>query len=237
MLRTALLSALLVLAGYASTAWLTHDFQVWTAEGARRLAVAQHPVPVTAQQMAAAAREETEAHKLTRKIAREEDWLRYGVTARRKRNQRRMSELRRLREKLRVDKAAFAAKIRTIEMDPLAPTPSSKIVVEFKQVAKRFEREGKVIPILNDFSLRILKGDRIGILGRNGSGKSTFLKLLMGELEADGGFIHRSKKIDLAYFDQHRVALDRLADPEADLELRRDRAGQRERLQIGDQHP
>jgi ATP-binding cassette subfamily F protein uup len=147
-------------------------------------------------------------HNMGKKLETELDWTQGGVTARRKRNQRRMNELHRLREKLRVDKAAFATKTKTIELDPLKATPSSKIVAEFKNVTKRFEREGKKIPILNDFSLRILKGDRIGILGRNGSGKSTFLKLLMGELEPDSGFITRSKKIELAYFDQHRVALD-----------------------------
>ena len=147
-------------------------------------------------------------HNMGKKLETELDWTQGGVTARRKRNQRRMNELNRLREKLRVDKAAFAAKTKRIEIDPLASTASSKIVAEFKHVTKRFEREGKKIPILNDFSVRILRGDRIGILGRNGSGKSTFLKLLMGELEPDSGFIHRSKKIELAYFDQHRLALD-----------------------------
>ena len=147
-------------------------------------------------------------HNMGKKLENELDWTQGGVTARRKRNQRRMNELHRLREKLRVDKAAFAAKTQGIVVDPLTSTPASKIVAEFKHVTKCFVREGKKIPILNDFSVRILKGDRIGILGRNGSGKSTFLKLLMGELEPDSGFIHRSKKIELAYFDQHRVALD-----------------------------
>lgn len=145
---------------------------------------------------------------MEKKLESELDWTQGGVTARRKRNQRRLNELKRLRDKLRHDKAAFAAKTQGIEMDPLKSVPASKIVAEFKHVTKRFEREGKQIPILNDFSLRILKGDRIGILGRNGSGKSTFLKLLMGELEQDAGFISRSKKIELAYFDQHRAALD-----------------------------
>ena len=147
-------------------------------------------------------------HNMGKKLELELDWTQGGVTARRKRNQRRLNELHRLREKLRNDKAAYAAKTKAIDVDPLTATPASKIVAEFKNVSKNFEREGKRIPILNEFSRRILKGDRIGILGRNGSGKSTFLKLLMGELEADSGFISRSKKIDLAYFDQHRVALD-----------------------------
>ena len=145
---------------------------------------------------------------LNKKLEAELDWTQGGVTARRKRNQRRMNELHKLRDKIRADKAAYANKIQKIEHDPLASTPSSKIVAEFKHVSKRFVREGKKIAILDDFSMKIQKGDRIGILGRNGSGKSTFLKLLIGELEADQGFIYRSKKTELAYFDQHRTALD-----------------------------
>ncbi len=152
--------------------------------------------------------EQRALHNMNKKVESELDWTQGGVTARRKRNQRRLNELHRLRAKLRVEKAALNEKTSAIEVDPLAPPPASKIVAEFKHVSKSFAREGKKIPILNDFSLRIVRGDRIGILGRNGSGKSTFLKLLMGELEADSGFIHRSKKIELAYFDQHRIALD-----------------------------
>ncbi len=147
-------------------------------------------------------------HNMNKKLEVELDWTQGGVTARRKRNQRRMNELHRLREKIRADKAAFANKTQKIELDPLAVTVSSKIVAEFKHVTKCFTREAKQIPILKDFSLRILRGDRIGILGPNGSGKSTFLKLLIGELEADSGFISRSKKMELAYFDQHRIALN-----------------------------
>ena len=154
---------------------------------------------------------ESEARTLAnmqKKLEQELDWTQGGVTARRKRNMRRMNELHRLREKLKNDKAAYNAKIQAIDIDPLKPTPASKIVAEFKGVSKTFERDGKKIKILDNFSRRILKGDRIGILGRNGSGKSTFLKMLIGELEPDFGLVFRSKKIDLAYFDQHRTALD-----------------------------
>lgn len=147
-------------------------------------------------------------HNMNKKLEVELDWTQGGVTARRKRNQRRMNELHRLRDKIRVDKAAQASKRQKIELDPLSSTPSSRIVAEFKNVTKSFTRENKKIPIVSDFSMRVLKGDRIGILGPNGSGKSTFLKLLIGELEADSGFINRSKKMELAYFDQHRTALD-----------------------------
>jgi ATP-binding cassette subfamily F protein uup len=145
---------------------------------------------------------------MQKKMDAEIDWTQGGVTARRKRNQRRLNELHRLRDKIKADKAAYIAKTRAIDLDPLKPTPGSKIVAEFKGVSKTFNRDGKKIHILKDFNRRIIRGDRIGILGRNGSGKSTFLKLLIGELEADAGFVYRSKKIELAYFDQHRSSLD-----------------------------
>ena len=145
---------------------------------------------------------------MQKKLEQELDWTQGGVTARRKRNMRRMNELHRLRDKLKADKAAYLSKIQAIDIDPLNVTPASKIVAEFKEVSKTFMRDGKQIKILDQFSRRILKGDRIGILGRNGSGKSTFLKMLIGELEPDSGFVFRSKKIELAYFDQHRTALD-----------------------------
>lgn len=145
---------------------------------------------------------------MQKKLEQEEQWTQGGISARRKRNQRRLNELFRLRDKLKSDKEALNKKKATIELDPLAPTNSSKIVAEFKHVSKTFTREGKKIKILDDFSLKIIKGDRIGILGRNGSGKSTFLKLLIGELEPDAGRVFRSKKMELAYFDQHRSQLD-----------------------------
>lgn len=145
---------------------------------------------------------------MQKKLEQEESWMQGGISARRKRNQRRLNELLRLRDKIKHDKEALAKKSATIETDPLAATSGSKIVAEFKHVTKRFHREGKVIKIMDDFSIKIIKGDRIGILGKNGSGKSTFLKLLIGELEPDEGRVFRSKKMELAYFDQHRSQLD-----------------------------
>jgi ABC transport system ATP-binding/permease protein len=81
-------------------------------------------------------------------------------------------------------------------------------VAEFKHVGKSFIHGEEEVPILKDFSLRILRGDRIGILGRNGSGKSTFLKLLTGEMTPDSGHIRRGKTIEVSYFDQSRSQLD-----------------------------
>jgi ATP-binding cassette subfamily F protein uup len=147
-------------------------------------------------------------HNMQKKLELEESWTQGGVTARRKRNQRRVRELIRLREKLKIDRASYKMVTSSIELDPLTVTQASKIVCEFKNVSKAFVQEGKSTPILTDFHFRILRGDRIGILGRNGSGKSTFLKLLIGEMEPDSGYVKRGKTIEIAYFDQNRVELN-----------------------------
>ncbi|HEU5047998.1 MAG TPA: ABC-F family ATP-binding cassette domain-containing protein [Rickettsiales bacterium] len=145
---------------------------------------------------------------MQKKLEAEVDWTQGGVTGRRKRNQRRLSELRRLREKLKSDKEAFNKRMKKIELDAVAPVQSSKIVAEFKSVSKSFRHGNDNLPILNDFSLRILRGDRIGIIGKNGSGKSTFIKLLTGEIEPDAGRISRGKTVDFSYFDQNRSGVN-----------------------------
>jgi len=152
--------------------------------------------------------EARELQNMQKKLAAEVDWTQGGVTGRRKRNQRRLGELYKLREKLKSDKAAYKQRMQKIDTETLTPTQASKIIVEFKHVDKSFTNDARTVPILKDFNLRIMRGDRIGILGKNGSGKSTFIKLLIGEIEPDAGRIARGKTIDIAYFDQNRVALD-----------------------------
>jgi ATP-binding cassette subfamily F protein uup len=145
---------------------------------------------------------------MQKKLIMEEEWTQGGVSARRKRNQRRLRELHRLREKLRSDRASYNRIMQRVELDPLTPAQASKMVAEFKNVSKSFERDDKPVAILKDFNLRILRGDRIGVLGKNGSGKSTFLKLLVDELQPDKGHIRRGKTMEVSYFDQSRSALD-----------------------------
>ena len=152
--------------------------------------------------------EARELGNMQKKLAAEVDWTQGGVTGRRKRNQRRLADLYKLRDKLKSDKKAHNERMRAIDVDSLPPAQASKIIVEFKSVSKSYERDGKQTPILKDFNLRIVRGDRIGILGKNGSGKSTFLKLLTGEIAADSGWVTRGKTIDIAYFDQNRSQLD-----------------------------
>jgi ATP-binding cassette subfamily F protein uup len=152
--------------------------------------------------------EARELQNMKKKLAAEVDWTQGGVSGRRKRNQRRLNELFRLRDKLRADKAAYNQRMQKVNIDAQSPAQASKIIVEFKHVEKSFTHDGKTVPILKDFNLRILRGDRIGILGKNGSGKSTFIKLLIGEAEPDKGRIFRAKNIDIAYFDQNRSFLN-----------------------------
>lgn len=155
------------------------------------------------------AQEARELQNLKQKVEAEHDWTQGGVTGRRKRNMRRLRELGRLREKLQKDKAAYKQRSQKIELDALDTPIASKIVAEFKHVSKHFIKgDGEKIRILQDFNHTILKGDRLGILGKNGSGKSSFIKLLTKEISPDSGHIARSKSLDISYFDQNRSDLD-----------------------------
>jgi len=148
--------------------------------------------------------EELDAHKLDRKIVREEHWLRYGVTARRKRNVKRLSDLHKLRGK-RVEVGASQNRVKsTVQMASNEAGASGKLVVEADMINKSFG--DKVI--VKDFSVKILRGDRVGIIGANGAGKTTLLNMLIGELEPDSGTIRRGTNLEMITLDQHRESLD-----------------------------
>jgi len=149
-------------------------------------------------------REELEAHKLDRKIVREEHWLRYGVTARRKRNVKRLSDLHKLRSK-RVEVGASQSRVKsTVQMTGNEAGASGKLVVEADKICKAF---GDNV-IVRDFSTKILRADRVGIIGANGAGKTTLLNMLIGELEPDSGTIRRGTNLEMVTLDQHRESLD-----------------------------
>lgn len=153
--------------------------------------------------------EERELHNRKQIVAQEVEWASKGVKARRKRNVRRVEMIKEMRVKLEADQAAYRRATRTINIDaPQTMENSSKIVAEFYNVYKSFEEDGKKIPILDKFSLRIQRGERIGVLGKNGSGKTTFLKMLIGELKPDQGRVKRRKELEFSYFDQKRSDLD-----------------------------
>jgi ATP-binding cassette subfamily F protein uup len=146
--------------------------------------------------------EEREHHKLGRKIVAEEHWMRYGVTARRKRNMRRVGELAALRKDFREHRRALG----TVTMTTTEAEMSGKLVAEADNIAKTFAVE----PIVRDFSIRIQRSDRIGLVGPNGAGKTTLLKLLTGALAPDSGTIKLGTNIAMVTLDQGRAALDPL---------------------------
>jgi ATP-binding cassette subfamily F protein uup len=147
------------------------------------------------------AEEETEAHKLTRKIVREEHWLRYGVTARRKRNVKRLSDLQALRKRRKERVTAPG----TVRMAAAEADGSGTLVVAADRIAKAF---GDQPPVVRDFSTRIIRGDRVGIVGPNGAGKTTLLKMLTGTLPADAGEVRLGTNLQMVTLDQMRAGLD-----------------------------
>lgn len=146
--------------------------------------------------------------KLGKKVDTENSWLQQGVSARRKRNQRRLKELFQLRDSLKQAHHQFKKTTQKLKFDDLSTDYGSRLVVRCKGLTKSFTREGKQVPIVNDFSFRVLKGERIGIIGKNGTGKTTFLNMLLGREEADSGLIKLSKSIETSYVDQKRSSLN-----------------------------
>ncbi|MBN9311156.1 ABC-F family ATP-binding cassette domain-containing protein, partial [Devosia sp.] len=143
--------------------------------------------------------EETARHKLDRQIVREEHWLTYGVTARRKRNVRRLEGLFNLRQERRdLKRSVGEVKISVAEGET-----SGKLVMEAKGISKAF---GDKL-IVDDFTTRIIRGDRVGIIGPNGAGKTTLIKLLTGELAPDSGTVRLGANLELASLDQRRASL------------------------------
>ena len=147
------------------------------------------------------AEEETQQHKIDRKIVAENHWVHGGVTGRRKRNVRRMAELAKLRQARRDYRAVQGkASISVAESENV----SSTLVVEAKGVSKSFgDRD-----VVQDFSLRLMRGDRLGIVGPNGSGKTTLVSLLTGTLQPDAGIVRSGASVEMASLEQGRDSLD-----------------------------
>ena len=139
-------------------------------------------------------------HKLDRKIVAEEHWVRYGVTGRRKRNVRRMAELEALRQTRRDHRKAAD----TAVIDAAEAAVSGALVIEAKRVSKAFGSR----PVVHKFSCRIMRGDRIGIIGPNGSGKTTVISLLTGTLAPDAGRVRLGVGLEMTTLEQDRGSLD-----------------------------
>lgn len=145
--------------------------------------------------------EEDEArHKLDRKIKAEAKWAVEGISARRKRNMGRVRAL----QALRADRASQIRRQGTAALVLDAATPSGKLVVEADRIGKAFG----ATPIVKDFSLKVLRGDRVALVGPNGAGKTTLLKMLTGEIAPDSGTIRLGTNLQVAVFDQARARLN-----------------------------
>ncbi|MDP3514009.1 MAG: ATP-binding cassette domain-containing protein [Sulfuritalea sp.] len=138
-------------------------------------------------------------------LAQEEIWIRKGVEARRTRSVGRVQRL----EQLRAARAARRDQLGKVDFRVVRGDASGKLVAELEDVSKRFGDK----TVVKDFSCRIQRGDKVGLIGANGTGKTTLLRLILGQLQPDAGKVQLGTKIEVAYFDQFRTQLD----PEAPL--------------------
>ncbi len=152
------------------------------------------------QKAAALEAEARHAALFDKKLAQEEVWIRQGVEARRTRNEGRVRAL----QALRIQRRERRERIGQVEIRLQEAAPSGKLVCEAQHVTQAFD--GRVV--IRDFSARILRGDRIGIIGPNGCGKTTLIKLLVGELAPTAGSVRLGTSLQPAYFDQQREQLN-----------------------------
>ena len=152
---------------------------------------------------ARAAQLETEARHnalFDKKLAQEERWIRQGIKARRTRNEGRVRAL----EQMRRERAMRRERNASATLRAQQAEASGKIVIEAENLGFTWQDK----PIVSNFSCKILRGEKIGILGPNGCGKSTLIQLLLGQLKPQTGWIRTGTRLDIAYFDQHRETLD-----------------------------
>ncbi len=144
--------------------------------------------------------EAQERRRFDRFWAQEEVWIRKGVEARRTRNEGRVRRL----EQLRSEREARRERVGSVALNLSAGERSGRLVVELEGVCKRYGER----PIVQDLSLRLMRGDRLALIGPNGAGKSTLIKLILGQLAPDSGTVRTGTRLEVAVFDQHRDALD-----------------------------
>jgi ATP-binding cassette subfamily F protein uup len=138
--------------------------------------------------------------KFDKKLSEEEVWIRQGIKARRTRDEGRVKAL----IAMRAEHAARRARIGSVRLQMERSEPSGKLVFEAEHVSKSFG----AVPVVKDFSTRVMRGDRIGLIGPNGAGKTTLLRLLLGELPPDSGEVRAGANVQVAYYDQQREQLD-----------------------------
>jgi ATP-binding cassette subfamily F protein uup len=152
------------------------------------------------QKQAVLEAETTRAAKFDKHLAQEEVWIRQGIKARRTRNEGRARTLKKLRDE-RTQRREQMGNIR-LKLD--SGELSGRIVIEAEAVNKNYQNT----PLIRDFSTLIMRGDRVGLIGANGVGKTTLLKILLGEIPPDSGTVKHGTKLSIVYFDQLRAQLD-----------------------------
>ncbi len=148
--------------------------------------------------------EEATLRKLNRKLENENDWLNAGVTARRKRNQKRLSDLKALRETAEQHTNKLASSKQKIQVENSEDISKSKFIIEANNISFNYDKT----KIIDNFTFRVKKGEKIGIIGANGSGKTTFVKLLTKQIEPNSGKVTHGTGLEISYFDQHRTELN-----------------------------
>jgi ABC transport system ATP-binding/permease protein len=146
------------------------------------------------------AAEEIARRRFDKFWAQEEVWIRKGVEARRTRNEGRVKRL----ERLRVERAERIARIGNIRLSLDSGERSGQMVAELTRVTKKFGERS----VVADLSMRLMRGDRVGLIGPNGAGKSTLLGILLGTIVPDSGAVRLGTNLQVAYFDQLRAQLD-----------------------------
>ncbi len=151
------------------------------------------------------AEEETILRKMTRKLEAEKGWLNTGVTARRKRNQKRLANLHRLRDSLKIHQAKLTSAKAKLQIELAEETKKTQFIIETENVSFNYEAKN----IFNNFSFKVKKGEKIGVIGPNGSGKSTLIKILTKELVPLEGRVKHGTDLEITYFDQCRTELNK----------------------------
>lgn len=150
------------------------------------------------------ASEESALRKMNRKLEVETGWLHGGVTGRRKRNQKRLSNLHKLRDTLREHNSHLNQAKAKMQIQMAEEMQKTKFIIEAENISYNFP--GK--RLFNDFNFKVKKGEKIGVIGPNGVGKSTLIRLLIKELEPKDGKVKHGTNIEISYFDQHRSDLN-----------------------------
>jgi ATP-binding cassette subfamily F protein uup len=148
--------------------------------------------------------EEAAVRKMNRKLEVEKNWLNTGVTARRKRNQKRLSNLFELRESFKEHQSHLKQAKAKLQIELTEEMQKSKFIIEAENITYNFPDK----LLLNNFSMKVKKGEKIGVIGPNGVGKSTLIRILIKELEPKAGKVTHGTNLDITYFDQYRTELN-----------------------------